>query len=245
MVFSARTGFPEMVLADNGWLTDKRTAAAACAAAGLLCRKAEGGVTMGVIGCGIQAKMQMAMIRDVLDVRVFKCWSRTEKNLNKLVADMRDEEGIAVEKCASAEEAVRDCDLVSTCTASRSPLVFLAGLSKHATLVCVGSDTPGKREVDGGVVDHLWENGGKVVVDTRENVRKLGEMQWHGERVDDVLKCATLGDVITEKSGGRAGDEMILVDLTGVGAQDASISNEVVEAWLKKEGKGKEGKEGK
>ena len=233
MVFSARTGFPQMVLADNGFLTDKRTAAAACVCAKTLCKKGvSGGVTVGVVGCGIMAKAIIEMITDVLEVKEFKCWSRTAANVAKMVGELA-KGGVVVSQCDGVRECISKCDVVISCTASKVALIERDMLRDDATLVCLGSDTPGKREVGDSVVDHIWDNGGKVVCDTKENVVKLGEMQWHGERVWDEDKCVSFGDVLTGKKGGRKGGEMILCDLTGVGAQDAAIGNEVVKAYKK------------
>jgi ornithine cyclodeaminase len=217
------------VLADNGWLTDKRTAAAACTAAQhLAASRGDDGLRVGVIGSGIQARMQLEMLCKLVAVKSVAIYGRTASRVDALVGVLA-ESGIAATRADTARDAVKDCDLVLTCTASTEPIVELDMLREGACLVCVGSDTPGKREVGASVIDGIAAAGGLLVCDSRENVERLGEMQWHK---DKVRRCVTLGDVVTGKvkpEGGRT----TLVDLTGLGCQDAAMANAVV-AGLKK-----------
>jgi len=99
---------------------------------------------------------------------------------------------------------------------------------KNCTIIAVGSDTPGKREVGGCVVGYIKANGGLIVADKRDQVLRLGECQYFGERGEEFENLIVeLGDITTLKKAGRKGNEMILVDLTGAGAQDASIAGVV------------------
>src|SRR6056297_1816807 len=74
MVFlSAKTGLVEALLMDNGYLTDVRTAAAGAVAARHLTPEV---ATAGVIGTGVQARLQIAaahLVRPFDEVRV---WGR-------------------------------------------------------------------------------------------------------------------------------------------------------------------------
>ena len=65
VLVSAKTGRPEAVLLDNGYLTDVRTGAAgALAARYLACKRVE---TAGVIGSGMQARYQIRALKQVRD----------------------------------------------------------------------------------------------------------------------------------------------------------------------------------
>ena len=67
LVFSQRSGALELVLHDRCWLTDMRTAAAgAVAARHLAPRKID---HIGVIGTGVQARMQLEMLCSVVEAK--------------------------------------------------------------------------------------------------------------------------------------------------------------------------------
>ena len=65
LVFSARTGALELVLLDECWLTDMRTAAAGAVAARHLAPEAVDRI--GIVGTGVQARMQLEMLGQVVD----------------------------------------------------------------------------------------------------------------------------------------------------------------------------------
>ena len=107
-------------------------------------------------------------------------------------------------------------------TTARTPIVEAAAVSPHATIIAVGSDGPDKQEIDAEILSRA----GKVIADRLSQCLRLGEIHHAVEAKlmteDDVY--AELGDVVTGKKPGREGDELIVCDLTGVGAQDASIA---------------------
>jgi ornithine cyclodeaminase len=247
LLLDAQTGAVKAVLADEGWLTDVRTAAAGslCARLGLDRRRARskdqqaghqqqgrggaGGnntpLRAAVLGAGMQARLQMEALRHGLggcghrleDVRV---WARDPE---KAAAFAR---GFGARACPTVEDAVRDADVVLTCTPSLQPLIRdPRALAPDATIVAVGSDTPGKRELDASVL----RAAKAVVADSEAQCRELGELQG----LDDV-QCVTVGNVVRghvqlPERG------LVVFDLTGVGAQDAAIAEMAWEA-LRRDG---------
>ena len=65
LVFSARTGCPEALLLDNGYLTEVRTAAAGAIAAKYLAKAKLS--TVGVVGAGAQERFQIMALPRVRD----------------------------------------------------------------------------------------------------------------------------------------------------------------------------------
>ncbi len=226
LVFDARTGFPLAVLADNGWLTDVRTAAAGALAARLLAP--ERPLVTAVVGAGIQARMQLRLIARVRPLAAVRVWSPTVASREAYVAEMRDALGTEVVAHESVAGAVADADLVVTVTPSREPLVFADMMRPGATVIAVGSDGPDKRELAPDVV----AGAGKVVTDRTDQCARLGELHHAIAAglmgLDDVH--AELGQVLTGERPGREGDETIVCDLTGVGAQDAAIAEAALTA---------------
>ncbi len=223
VVFDALTGFPLALLLDNGYLTELRTAGAGALAVRLL--TPERPLRVGVIGAGSQARYQlkaMARVRELNEVRV---WSPVPEELVSSRDEMEPILGVGVQGVPSVEAAVSAADLVVTVTPSRRPLVMAEWLRSDATMVAVGADGPEKQEL---AVDVLGR-AGKVVVDSLAQSRRLGET--HHALSAGVLSPerihGELGDVLVGKVSGREGGELIVCDLTGVGAQDAAMAGEV------------------
>ncbi len=226
LVFDARTGFPQALLADNAYLTDLRTAAAGALAARLLAPESIPNVAM--LGSGIQARFQLRALSGVRSWERTVAWSPDAEHLARYCAEMEEELSIPFRAESGPEEAVRGADLVITATPSREPLFSASALQSHATVIAVGSDGPDKREL----ATETLARADKVVVDRLSQCIALGEVH-HGVK-EGVLSPdsvhAELGEVLVGTKPGREDDELIICDLTGVGAQDAAIA-EV--AWVK------------
>ncbi|MGZ8567554.1 MAG: ornithine cyclodeaminase family protein [Actinomycetota bacterium] len=211
VVFDAATGAPLAVLLDGGYLTDLRTGAAGGVAARHLAR--EDAAVVGVLGTGIQARRQVGALRvvrpSVAEVRV---WGR---DAAKAAAAADAVRGVPV---GTVEEAVRDADVVVTCTASREPLVRAAWLAPGAHVTAVGSDGPGKQELDPEVL----RRANVLVMDAKEQCLRLGELQHAPAEADRAVE---LGAVCADAVPGRTAPEQLTVcDLTGVGVQDVAAA---------------------
>jgi ornithine cyclodeaminase len=220
LVFDAGTGFPVALLQDNGYLTDLRTAAAGALAARHLSPEPLG--TVAVLGSGVQARLQLRCLALVRHWRQVRAWSPTRAHLEAYCREMADELNVPFSASASAEEAVRDADLVITVTPSRRPLIQAAWLAPHATVIAVGADGPEKQEL----AAECLARAEKVVADRLSQCLELGEIH-HAVRLgllDPVRVYGELGEVVTGTKPGREGSELIVCDLTGVGAQDAAIA---------------------
>ena len=125
---------------------------------------------------------------------------------------------------ASVREAVDGADVVITCTAAREPLVDLAWVAPGAHVTAVGSDGPGKQELD----PEISRRADVLVVDSRQQSSVLGELQ---HAPDQVSRAVELGVVCAGDAPGRSGEgQLTLCDLTGVGVQDVAAANAVIAA---------------
>jgi ornithine cyclodeaminase/alanine dehydrogenase-like protein (mu-crystallin family) len=220
LVFDAVTGFPRALLADNGYLTDLRTAAAGALAARLLAMQPLGKVA--VLGAGIQARYQLRALSHVREWERTIAWSRNRDRLSAYCTEMESELGLPFTAAESPEAALRGADLIITVTPSREPLFDTAALGNHATVIAVGSDGPDKRELP----TEALARADKVVVDRLSQCLALGEVHHAVAEgaLDPAAVYAELGDVLVGAKPGREADELIICDLTGVGAQDAAIA---------------------
>lgn len=220
LVFSAETGFPLGLLADNGYLTDLRTAAAGALAARHLTPGRP--LVLAILGAGVQGHMQADLIHRVRTLKEIRVWSRKESSRKRYVSEVSRSVGVPVYEFPEVAAAVAGADLVVTCTPSHAPLLHPGMLSPGATVIAVGSDGPDKREI---AVEVLLA-ADKLVCDLTAQSIRLGELH-HAVRSGKLPLegvYAELGHIVVGDVPGRVGDETIVCDLTGVGAQDAAIA---------------------
>jgi len=215
MVFDARDGSPVAILLDGGYLTDTRTGAAGGVAARWLAPERVGRVA--VIGTGIQARRQVEALRVVrpggFEVVV---WGRDPA---KAAAAASEVGGMAA---ATVEDAVRDADVIITCTAAREPLVRSDWVNGGAHITAVGSDGVGKQELD----PDLMHRADVLAVDSLEQCLRLGELQ---HAPDEAPRAVQLGRICAGGDPGRtSADQLTVCDLTGVGVQDVAAANAVL-----------------
>lgn len=220
MVFDATDGTPLGVLADNGYLTDLRTGAAGALAADMLAP--ETFERVAVLGAGAQARFQLQALAGVRSWANTALWSRRKQRAEECAMTLAASGMPQVEVVETAEAALADADIVITTTAAQEPIVRMEWLKRSATIVAVGSDSPHKQELD----DEILARAGKVVADDWSQCLRLGEI--HHAVQNGMLELtgihAELGKIVTGERTGREGEELIVCDLTGVGALDAAIA---------------------
>lgn len=221
IVLSTHTGYPIAVLADNGYLTQIRTAlAGAISAKHLAPRNTH---TVGIIGAGIQARFQLRSLRLVREFSRVLVFSRHPECTQHYATDMSNELGMAVMPAKCVSDVVEKSDLVITCTPSRAPLVMLEAVHESLHITAVGADGPGKQELDVRVLGRA----DLVVCDRKTQCMQLGELQ-HALRagiLNEQSDIVELGDITSGVRLGRERHEDVTVcDLTGVGIQDTAIA---------------------
>jgi ornithine cyclodeaminase/alanine dehydrogenase len=194
-------------------LGQRRTAAASAVAAQSLARADAS--TLGVLGCGRQAASHVAALREALP------------SLERVLVHCRDEERLstfcAAHGCeaASAQEAA-GCDLVVTATTSKEPVLHGEWLREGATVIAVGANDPGSRELD----DTALARAAFVCTDSREQAR-----QEAGDLIATVDWTAVheLHEVVTGSVRGRQSeDDIVLFKSNGLAAWDLAAAAAVV-----------------
>jgi ornithine cyclodeaminase/alanine dehydrogenase-like protein (mu-crystallin family) len=175
-----------------------------------------------VLGSGVQARLQLRCLTLVRRFDAVRAWSPTRAHLERYCTEMAGELGVPVRAAEDAEQAVRGADLVITTTPSRRPLVQAHWLEPLATVIAVGADGPEKQELSAECLARAT----KIVADRTSQCMMLGEIHHAVETklLDPSRIYAELGDLVTGRKPGREADELIVCDLTGVGAQDAAIA---------------------
>ena len=223
VVCDATNGGPKAVLHENRYLTDLRTGAAGAVAVKHLAIKDAKSVAF--IGTGVIAE---AMARSSATVHGFEQGYGYSRDMTKNSAfcdKMSAELGYAFTPCSSAEEAVRNADVVFTQTPGGEWVLDLKWLKPHALIVASGSDQPTKNEIPPAVMKKA-----RVVTDITAQCLRVGELRSAVEAgvMKETDVHAQLGEVINGTKKGRTGKELIVCDLTGTGAQDAAIGSYVM-----------------
>ena len=223
ILFSAQTGLVKALFLDNGYLTDIRTAAAGAVAARHLAPEVV--KTAGVIGTGVQARLQMQAAHLVRPFERVIVWGRDEQKAAECAKDLKNSLGVEAEIVSDPAQLVAESQLVVTTTPAREPVLKAEWLHPGLHVTAMGSDQEGKNEVEAKalVAADLY------VADRGSQTEKLGELRsaiaaglWTGGAPVE------LGDVITKKAAGRkAAGDITIADLTGTGAQDTAIASHV------------------
>jgi ornithine cyclodeaminase len=222
LVFDQRTGVLQAILLDEGYLTNLRTAVAGAVVAKHLAPRNVSAA--GILGAGVQGRMQLEWLRRVRAFDEAVVWGLNEEELAAYKRDM-ERPGLAVRTTLRAEDVAAAANLIVTCTPSTRPLLEAAWVRPGTHITAVGSDTAAKQELDAAILGRA----DKVVVDS------LSQSELRGEVFRAVAagalrrdRLVELGRVIMDASLGRSSDdETTVADLTGVAVQDIQISRAV------------------
>jgi ornithine cyclodeaminase len=222
LLYRQKTGELVNALIDEGHLTDVRTAVAGAVAAHHLAPSQVRRI--GIVGTGVQARLQLGWLSRVTNCRDALIWGRNADHAAECAADMGTV-GFKVETTADASAILRECNLVVTTTAATEPILEAKDLRPGTHITAVGSDTPHKQELDAGI----FALADTVVADSIEQCKVRGEIyQAVQQGVTTGGLTVELGNVIAGRSPGRTGDDKITVaDLTGVAVQDMAIAGAV------------------
>lgn len=225
VLLDAATGAPALVLEEHGYLTDLRTAAAIALTLRYLApRDARAAL---LIGAGGLAKITARAILAERPIERLTIWNRTAERAEALARELA---GVVATRVAPAlESAVRDHRLIVAVTASSTPLVRADWVARGTHITSAGTGSPEKVELEPA----LLRKADKLIADRVVQTEQYGNL--HHAIAAGVMTRARvtgeLGDLATGRLPGRERpDEITVADLTGVGVQDAAITEPVVEA---------------
>ena len=222
------TGFP-LAIMDATHITNFRTGAGSAVASKYLARK--NSKVFGFVGCGRQAYTQFLALKEVFDIELVKAYDVNEKNAERFVEFCRN----WIDAEVRPIEDVCDCDVLTTTTPSRKPVVKEEWIKEGTHINAIGADAPGKQELDEKILLKA-----KIVVDDLEQAMHGGEINVAISK--GILKPdqihASLGEIVAGLKVGRTDDkEITIFDSTGLAIQDIAVAGVVYEKAVK-EGKG-------
>jgi alanine dehydrogenase len=197
-----------------------RTGAASGVAAKHLAR--DGATSLGVIGCGWQARSQVASIREALPgIERVVAYCRSEERLAEFCTELGAEPGDSHREAA-------DQDVVVTATTSRDPVLRGEWLRPGALVCAIGANDPRHRELDNVVL----ERAALVCCDSLEQSRlESGDLIEPVEAgVLDWLEVHELQEVVAGELPGRQADgDIVVFKSNGIAAWDVAIGAAALE----------------
>jgi ornithine cyclodeaminase len=215
LVFSSETGELLTIFQDEGYLTDMRTAAAGAVAAKYLAPQEI--TCIGIIGAGMQARLQLDYLREVTPCRRVKLWARAIDRARALTVP-----GFDIEVVASPSAVAADARLIVTTTASRDWLLGAADVKPGTHITAVGADGGGKQELE----PQLLALAQIRAVDSVSQCSKYGDSAFALEQgLIETRDLVELGRVIQDPTlRRRSAQDISIADLTGVAVQDMAIA---------------------
>jgi len=214
LLSSAETGEPVAFLADSGHLTDVRTAAVAAMAAREL-KRADS--TIGILGTGVQSRLQARMHAEVLPLQRIVLWGRSSERAAECRRDLESLlPSVEVSMARTPAEVASQSLLLVTATPSRDPLLRSEDIHPGTHISAVGADSPHKQELD----PQILHRAVLLLADSLRQCEKLGELQHAPAEWSRVVELgAFCEDPPTwERSG------ITVCDFTGLGVEDLYIA---------------------
>ncbi len=216
-VLDAETGHTRAILEDEHYLSDIRTAAAGALVARLFAP--ENIDTVALLGAGTQAWWQVQALYAERRFSRLSIWARDAAKAADLAGRLSPHlPGVTIVIAASAEAAVRVCDVLITATQSREPIVRLAWLRPGAHVTAVGADDATKCELEPNLLRH-----GRTFVDDKAialNNGDVGRAVNAGAAPEDII-TGEIGDVLLGRLPARLNaDDITVAKLVGLGVQD-------------------------
>ena len=214
VLVSVETGETVAYFDDGGYLTDLRTAAVAAMVARELGRT---DAALGILGTGVQARLQAQLHAEVLPLDQVLIWGRSPDRAAACADDIgRLLPRVRVAVAHSPEEVAASATLIATTTASRAPLLRARDVQPGSHISAVGADSPGKQELD----PDLLRGASLLLVDSRAQCSHLGELQHTPSERERAIEIGTFcaAPVAYDRAG------ITVADFTGLGAEDLFIA---------------------
>lgn len=223
VVHDSATGKPELMFLDQGIITDYRTAAAGAVASKYAAK--EHSFVVGVIGTGIQARLQVEALQYVRPkIKTVRIWGRNLSHAEKYVEEMKRKiPDVKYVICNLPEDAVSEVDVLITATPSKLPIVQSEWVSAGTHITAVGSCAPYMQEHEPEVL----KRADFIYADSIEKCSQDGEIHHalDAGMITSENITGELGELIQGKIAKRTSEKQItFVDLVGLGIQDATAA---------------------
>lgn len=234
LLYSTTTG--ELVaLIEADYLGQMRTGAATGVATKYLARP--DARTVGMIGTGLQARTQLRAVSEVRTLNRVRAFSRDPVRRSDFCEEMSKLLGVEMVAAESAEEAVRDAEIVITVTNTVKPVLSGEWLAPGTHVNAAGANYAFRRELD----DEAIRRASLITVDSLEQAKiEAGDLiEPFKQDPSGWGRVQELAEVVAGKLPGRGGaGDITLFKSLGIATWDIAAASRVF-ARAQKEGLGK------
>ena len=214
-----------LAVIDSIEVTAMRTGAATAVAAKYLAR--EDATVATVIGCGIQGRVQLLSLLEVLPLETVYAFDLDRRRTGAFAVQIHAETGLEVTPVEDIAAATLASQAIVTCTPARQPVLGGEHVAPGTFIAAVGADNDDKQELD---VDLMARS--KVVADIVDQCAVIGELHHALDAGvmtrDDVV--AELAEIVARTKSPRfTEDDVIVFDSTGSAIQDVAAAGIIYE----------------
>lgn len=215
------TAYP-LAIMDGTKLTRYRTGAVAGVATRHLAPS--NASSLGLLGAGQQAHTQLEAISKAVDLDQVVLSDLDDAAINGFIDAESDR---PVDIVRGSPEEVAGCDVISTTTPSREPILKREWIQDGTHINAIGADAEGKQELDSkiladaNVVVDDWEqcsHSGEINIPVAEGVLSRGDVH------------ADLSSVVTGGAPASGDEDITVFDSTGLAIQDIATAKLVYES---------------
>lgn len=221
VVYSDPATAVPLAVMDGSALTGLRTGAAAAVATRYLA--VDDATTLGIVGAGAQAYTQLEAIATVRPIERVVVADRSTEAQRTFVDAFDDRFEVVAGSIAEAGH----CDVLSTVTPVREPIVPREAVGEQTHVNAMGADAAGKHELADAVLTDA-----RIVIDDYDQCVHSGEINvpFKAGTLDDDDISATLGALVEgTEPGRRPTDGITVFDSTGLAIQDVAAAHSVYE----------------
>jgi alanine dehydrogenase len=224
VLHDAENGFPLAVM-DSIEITIQRTGAATAVAGKYLARNDSKVLT--ICGCGNQGAVSLRALSKFFSFEMVLAYDIDHDRSKSFAHEMTRTTALHVIANESLANAIRQSDIVVTCTPSKQAFVKTEWVRPGTFIAAVGADNEDKQELAPELLAQ-----GKTVVDVADQAATIGELH-HAINSRLMTKNdvhAELGEIAAGRKPGRvSSDEIIIFDSTGMALQDVVVAAAVYE----------------
>jgi ornithine cyclodeaminase len=235
LLFESETGRP-IALLEGSSLTGIRTAAVSAFATRLLSRPEAR--RHAILGTGVQARCHLAAYLESSDVDSIRIWSPRAPSRESFLETVDLPDGVRIEAVETAEEAVRNADVVTTVTSSPEPLLQADWLSPGTHINAVGASTATTREIDTRTVTgatRFIDHRASALAEAGDLLIPIDEGRLQPDEIGTEIGAVAAG----QRPGRSSEKEITLFKSVGLAVQDLAAAHLVVEL-ARREGAGQD-----
>jgi len=203
-------------------LTGLRTGAATAISIKYLARKDS--KTLGIVGCGYQARWQLLAATEVHNFEEIRIYDIDDSRMQNFKNSFKEIFGEKILSERSVDDLVRASDVIITATTSKAPFVKKRMVRPGTHISAIGAYTPEMAELEAELIAES-----KLVVDSREAaLLEAGDIIQAIKRglMTEEKIYAEIGEIIAGKKMGRtSSDEVTIFKSVGLSVQDAAAAS--------------------